>query len=147
MSIERLKTGLHWLRATCLLFALAPALLAYGQEGQYRSKIRIDPAGDVSQGEGLSIEELERQISSITDSYAKSSAGRHLARHFVEQGEYTRAIEYYQQALTARGLSDIANREMLRELAQVYLLNKNYADAAATLERVLRIKLVPEVTD
>ena len=147
MSIERLKTGFNWPRATCLLFALAPALLAYGQEGQYRSKIRIDPAGDVSQGEGLSIEELERQISSITDSYAKSSAGRHLARHFVEQGEYTRAIEYYQQALTARGLSDIANREMLRELAQVYLLNKNYADAAATLERVLRIKLVPEVTD
>lgn len=132
---------------TCLLIALGLALSAHAEEGQYRSKIRIDPAGDVGDGAGLSIEELEKQISSITESYARSSAGRHLARHFVEQGEYGKAIDYYRTALSADGLSDVANREMLRELAQVYLLNQNYADAASTLEKALRIKLVPAVGD
>jgi tetratricopeptide (TPR) repeat protein len=137
---------LPW-RAISALLALVLALASQGQEGQYRSKIRIDPAGDVNQGAGLSIDELEQQIDSISDSYAKSSAGRHLARHFVEQGQYDKAIEYYQTALAASGLSDIANREMLRELAQVYLLSKNYEAAASALERVLRIKLVPDTAD
>ncbi|MDH4041821.1 MAG: tetratricopeptide repeat protein, partial [Gammaproteobacteria bacterium] len=135
------------LLGACLLVLLFPGLSAHAQEGQYRSKVRVDNSGDVGEGAGLSIEELERQISSIQDSYARSSAGRHLARHYVEAGEYDKAIEYYQTALAAGGLSDIANREMLRELAQVYLISKNYADAANTLERVLRIKLVPEAGD
>ncbi len=135
------------LTRACLLLALGLSLPVLGQEGQYRSKIRIDTAGDSSQGAGLSVDELERQINSIAEPYARSSAGRHLARHFVEQREYDKAIEYYQTALAAGGLSDVANREMLRELAQVYLLSENYADAAAALERALRIKLVPEATD
>ena len=141
------KTPRLLLQAVCVCVAAAIALPGLAQEGQYRSKIRIDPLGDTSQGAGLSIEELEKQISAIAEPYAKSSAGRHLARHFVEQGEYDKAIEYYQSALSSRGLSDIANREMLRELAQVYLLSEDYAAAAKTLERALRIKLVPEPTD
>jgi tetratricopeptide (TPR) repeat protein len=36
---------------------------------------------------------------------------------------------------------------MLREMAQVYLLDENYAGAANALEQALRIKLVPEVGD
>jgi tetratricopeptide (TPR) repeat protein len=146
MLTEPKSLSRHLLGA-CLLVLLFPGLSAHAQEGQYRSKVRVDNSGDVGEGAGLSIEELERQISSIQDSYARSSAGRHLARHYVEAGEYDKAIEYYQTALAAGGLSDIANREMLRELAQVYLISKNYADAANTLERVLRIKLVPEAGD
>jgi len=134
-------------RVVALVIALALACSGSAQEGQYRSKIRIDPDGGLGQDAGLSIDELEQQINSIGDSYAKSSAGRHLARHFVEAGEYDKAIEYYQTALAARGLSDIANREMLRELAQVYLLSENYAAATGALERALRIKLAPEVAD
>ena len=131
----------------CLVLLLGLALPAHTQEGQYRSKIRIDPNADVGGDTGLSVEELEKQISSITESYARSSAGRHLARHFVEQGEYDKAIDYYRTALAAGGLSDVANREMLREMAQVYLLDENYAEAANALEKALRIKLVPEVGD
>ncbi len=142
------QARLHLWRGICLLLAIAPAWVTHGQEeGQYRSKIRIDPAADAGEGAGLSIEELERQINSIKDSYARSSAGRHLARHYVEQGEYDKAIDYYRTALGAAGLSDIANREMLREMAQVYLLSKDYAEAANTLERALRIRLVPEAGD
>ncbi|MEE4143925.1 MAG: hypothetical protein V2I26_03925, partial [Halieaceae bacterium] len=124
-------TRLRTVLPACLVLVLGLSLPAYGQEGQYRSKIRIDPNADVSGDAGLSIEELEKQINSITGSYARSSAGRHLARHFVEQGEYDKAIDYYRTALAAGGLSDVANREMLREMAQVYLLDENYVEAAS----------------
>ncbi len=147
MSTEPLRAARRYCCRICLSLLLAQASPAFAEEGQYRSRVRIDSSTDVGSGAGLSVEELERQISSIQDSYARSSAGRHLARHYVEAGDYARAIEYYQTALAAGGLADIANREMLRELAQVYLLSENYAEAASTLERALRIKLVPEAGD
>lgn len=129
-----------------LLAGLSATALAQ-QQGQYRSRVLLTPSGEIDKGAELSIEELEQQIGSIKAPYAKSSAGRHLARHYVEQKEYDKAIEFYRSALAAKGLSDVANREMLRELAQVYLLKEDYKGAARTLERALRIKLVPEVTD
>lgn len=131
----------------CVLFMCSSQVGLAEQRGQYRGKVLITPDGEMDKGAELSIEELEKQIGSIQQPYAKSSAGRHLARHYVEAGEYGKAIEYYQEALAAQGLSDVANREMLRELAQVYLLSENYPGAAQTLERALRIDLVPEVTD
>ena len=132
--------------AAVVVLAVAPRAAA--EEGQYRSKILLTPnEGDWAKGAELSIEELERQLGSIEEAYAKSSAGRHLARHYVERKEYGKAIEFYQQALQAQGLSAVANREMLRELAQVYLLQKDYGDAAQTLQQVLAIDLVPEVAD
>ena len=71
------------------------------EQGQYRSKVLLSPDGEMNRGAELSIEELEQQIKAIDQPYAKSSAGRHLARHYVEQGEYDKAIEYYQTALAA----------------------------------------------
>tara|TARA_R110001599_G_scaffold353188_1_gene590620 strand:- start:58535 stop:60331 length:1797 start_codon:yes stop_codon:yes gene_type:complete len=147
MLIDRMQAGLRLCQVVCLCVSVVLPLSGLAQEGQYRSKIRIDPAGDTTATSGLSIAELEQQINSIAEPYAKSSAGRHLARHFVAEGEYDKAIEYYQSALIARGLSDIANREMLRELAQVYLRKEDYAAAATTLERALRIDLVAGATD
>jgi tetratricopeptide (TPR) repeat protein len=125
-----------------VLFAALPV-----SAEQYRSKILVTPEGELGKGAELSIQELEQQIGSIHAPYAKSSAGRHLARHYVQQGEYGKAIEYYRQALDAEGLSDVANREILRELAQVYLLEGDYPAAASTLDRALKIDLVPEATD
>ncbi len=130
-----------------LLFCLLAVSRSFAEEGQYRSKILLTPAGEIGQGAELSIEELEQQIGSIEQPYAKSSAGRHLARHYVEQGDYDKAIAYYREALLAEGLSDVANREMLRELAQVYLLKKDYAAAVQALEQVLAIDLLPATTD
>ena len=147
MSIESMPLARCICGASCLAFVLFLALPIAAQEGQYRSKIRVDNSGGLGDGAGLSIDELEQQIKSISDSYAKSSAGRHLARHYVEQGEYQKAIDYYRSALSADGLSDVANREMLRELAQVYLISENYAAATGTLEKALRIKLVPDPGD
>jgi hypothetical protein len=129
-----------------LLLLLIVSPLALGQ-GQYRSRIMIDPLGEMGKGSEMSVAELEGQIDSISDPYARSSATRHLARHYVQQQDYDSAIDYYRQALAADGLSDVANREMLRELAQVYLLDENYREAAVTLERALQIELVPAAAD
>ena len=120
---------------------------ALAETGQYRSKVLLSPVGEIDKGSDMSIEELEQQIDTIEQSYAKSSAGRHLARHYVGQGEYDKALTYYRTALAAQGLSDIANREMLREVAQVELLKKDYAAAVKTLEQVVQINLVPEIAD
>jgi tetratricopeptide (TPR) repeat protein len=148
MWIERMSSLFsRMLGVACLLLMCSSQTGLAEQQGQYRSKVLITPDGAMDKGAELSIEELEKQISSIEQPYAKSSAGRHLARHYVEEGEYGKAIEYYRTALAAQGLSDVANREMLRELAQVYLLSEDYAAAAKALERALHIDLVPEVTD
>lgn len=123
------------------------APLAAQESGQYRSRIQLDPLGELGKGSEMSVAELEASIDSIKEPYAKSSASRFLARHSVQQGDYAAAIDYYRQALLARGLSDVANREMLRELAQVYLLNEDYREAAITLQRALDIKLQAEPGD
>jgi tetratricopeptide (TPR) repeat protein len=129
-----------------LLLTLVGSVYA-AEVGQYRSRVQVDPIGQAERGRQLSVEELERQIGSIEDPYARSSAGRHLARHYVEQEQYDKAVEYYREALSARGLSDVANREMLRELAQVNMLQEDYAAAAANMQRALAIDLVPATGD
>jgi len=145
MQTEHLNAGR---RVTCLLLLVPLCLLAAPVLAQqYRSKVLIDPGGSLSKDVALSLEQLEKQLPSIVDPYAKSTAGRHLARHYVEQKQYDTAINYYQQALQAQGLSDIANREMLRELAQVYLLSEKYEAAVTALERVVQFDLVPESGD
>ncbi len=123
------------------------AVSTVAEDGQYRSKILLVPEGEWAKGAELSIEELELQLGSIEDAYAKSSAGRHLAQHYVQRKEYDKAIEYYKDALAAQGLSSIADRAMLRELAQVYLLRKDYPSAVATLQQALAIELVTDVAD
>lgn len=117
------------------------------QTGQYRSRVLLDPLGDIGKGSEMSIGELEAEIDSIVDPYARSSATRHLARHYVQQEDYAAAINWYREALAAEGLSPVANREMLREMARVYLLDENFAGAAGTLERALAIDLAPDAGD
>ena len=143
MSIDRR-------RSTALLSALLGLLcsVALAQEGgQYRSRILLDPLGEIGKGSEMSVDELERQISGIREPYARSSATRHLARHYVNAGDYPAAIQWYREALAAGGLSDVANREMLRELAQVYLLAEDYRAAARTLEKATALALVPDPGD
>ncbi len=148
MWIERVRAAFLKILCVTAVAALGLPVAGMAQEGQYRSKILLTPnEGDWSRGAGLSIDELEQQLGSIQEAYAKSSAGRHLARHYVERKEYDKAIDYYRQALAAEGLSNVANREMLRELSQVYLLKKDYTAAAQALQQLLAIDLVPEITD
>lgn len=138
---KRLATGLF------LLLATAMPGIGTADEGPYRSRILLTPEGEWAREADMSVEELEQQMGSIEDAYAKSSAGRHLARSYVERKQYDKAIAFYREALAAEGLSAVANREMLRELAQVYLLKKDYAAAAQSLQQALALDLAPEISD
>ncbi len=102
-----MSTSLRFLFLASLLLA-APSQAQ--EQGQYRSKILLDPLGEMGKGSEMSVAELEAQIDSIEQPYARSSAGRFLARHYVQQGDYDSAVAYYRQALAARGLADVANR-------------------------------------
>jgi tetratricopeptide (TPR) repeat protein len=150
MSTEAMRPRFTPLLCLALLIGVvstAPSAAQEQEQGQYRSRIMLTPDGEWAKGAELSVEELERQLVSIEDAYAKSSAGRHLARHYVARKEYDKAIAFYQEALKVAGLSAVANREMLRELAQVQLLRKDYPAAAQSLQQVLAIDLVPDAAD
>mgnify|MGYP003670748706 FL=1 len=148
MWIDKMPIAVSKLLGGLLLGGLlAVSSVSAQEQGQYRSRILLTPDGEWLEGADLSIEELEAQLGSIEETYAKSSAGRHLARHYVQRKEYDKAIAYYEEALAAEGLSAIANREMLREMAQVYLLEKSYGPAAETLQKALALNLVADSAD
>ncbi len=130
-----------------LLSLLTLCLPATVMAQQYRSKVLIDHGDTLEKGTALSIEQLENQLTTLTDAYARSSTSRYLAQQYLQQGEYEKAINFYQAALEADGLSGIANRELLRELSRVYLLKEDYVLAAGTLKKVLEFDLVQEKAD
>ena len=103
---------------------------------QYRSKLFLDPGKQLSESSQLSLKELEQQINAMTNAYSKSSTGRYLARHYVAEKNYAKAIEYYRTALSAEGLSDVANEVLLKELASIYVLNKQYQEAITSLDQL-----------
>lgn len=129
------------------IFLIALTLASSAWPQQYRSKILIDHGDTLETGTDLSLEQLEQQLDDLTDPYARASTTRHLARQYIQQGEYDKAIAYYQEALAADGLSAVADREILRELARVYLLNEDYESAATALSRALQYELVAEKVD
>jgi tetratricopeptide (TPR) repeat protein len=99
----------------------------------YRSKIFLDPNLKLDAAVSLSIEDLEQQLGSFNNDYAEASAERHLARYYVQQKEYQKAIEYYQTALRSEGLHDLAHQEMQQELATVYLLQGQFQQGLVLL--------------
>ena len=99
----------------------------------YRSKVFLDPNKKLDEAVSLSIEELEKKLGSFNNDYAEASAGRYLARHFVQQKKYQKAIDYYQSALQSEGLASLANQEIQQELATVYLLQRQPQSALTLL--------------
>ncbi len=137
---------MNW-RCCLLAGALLLGLPTSSWSEQYRSKILIDHAETLEEGSALSLEQLEQQLDDLTEPYARASTTRHMARQYIQQGQYDKAIGYYEEALRAEGLSNIADREILRELARVHLLKEDYGSAARVLEKVLLYDLVQEKTD
>lgn len=135
----------RFLQVLMMLLVLCIPVMAGAQ--QYRSKVLIDHGDTLEKGTALSIEQLETQLESVSDAYARSSTSRYLAQQYMQQGDHDKAINYYQTAIESEGLSDIANRELLRELARVYLVKKDFSSAASTLEKVLEFNLVHEKVD
>lgn len=121
----------RWLLAFLVVIICGPVLAE-----QYRSKLLMNPEQALGESVELSVEELEQQFDGIEDQYARSSAGRHLAHHYVQQQQYGKAVLYYQQALAANGLSEILNRQMSVELAKIYLLMKQPQQTITTLRTI-----------
>lgn len=119
-----------------MLLALMLLLTQNVSAEYYRSKLYLDPNKKLNESASLSLQELEQQINSMTDAYGKSSTGRYLAQHYVNEKNYRKAIEYYNTALSADGLSAIANQQLLQELASVYVLEKQYDLAISTMKRL-----------
>lgn len=131
-------------RRRVIIFASCVVLLLSNSNSMaeaYRSKVFLDPNKKLDEAVSLSIEDLEKQLGSFNNNYAEASAGRHLARHYVQQKQYQKAIEYYQTALQSEGLAVIANQEMQQELATVYLL-QGQAKKALSLLLTLQNSLV-----
>ena len=154
LLVERLATGRGNMRAkvnrryfsSALILVMAVCLSTSTWSQQYRSKILIDNRDTLEKGAALSLEQLEQQLDSLTDPYARSSTTRHLARQYIEQGDYDKAIGYYEAALEAEGLSGVADREILRELASdsihSNLNNVNNQKRPGTDGRVLRCQKI-----
>lgn len=102
----------------------------------YRSKVYLDPNIKLDESTVLSLQELEQQINGMTDAYSKSTTGRYLAHQYVEQKNYAKAIEYYNAALEAGGLSEVVNSQLLKELASIYVIEEQYHQAIATFNRL-----------
>ncbi|MCB1616961.1 MAG: hypothetical protein KDI30_13180, partial [Pseudomonadales bacterium] len=117
-----------------LLFACLTCLPISAQE-QYRSKVLDDPDNQLGENAVLSIQDLESKLSSMNDAYAKSSTERYLARHYLQNKEYDKAIAFYENALKEQGLSQYANIEMLQELLQVYMMSSDYKGVIRTVEK------------
>jgi tetratricopeptide (TPR) repeat protein len=104
---------------------------------QYRSKQLLSPDSHLGESASLSIEELENSLQQMDNEYSKASTQRHLARHYLQNKQYKKAIDFYQDALQSQGLSSYANIEMLQELLQVYMLNQQFRQALQTLKDYL----------
>lgn len=118
VRIKQKSTRSVWLCAVCLMLLGGSGLV---NAEQYRSKLLLNPGQSLSEDASVSIEQLEGQFKNIRQQYGRASAGMQLARHYVQAGEYEKAVAYYRAALDAEGLSELVNADLRREMAEVYL--------------------------
>lgn len=123
------------MKKTLLLLLACLACSSATAQEQYRSKVLEDPDNQLGESAVLSIQELENSLSSMNDAYAKSSTERYLARHYLQNKEYDKAIAFYENALAEQGLSQFANIEMLQELLQVYMMANDYKGVIRTVRK------------
>ncbi|RLU00011.1 MAG: hypothetical protein D9N11_13355 [Ketobacter sp.] len=128
------KLSLPKFLCATLLFLSALLVASPGQAEQYRSKLLLNPQQSLSESARLSISEMESRFKELNSDYARASVGSQLARHFVQQGDYQKAIEYYQSALQADALSPLVAADLRRELAEIYLLDKQPQQALSVLQ-------------
>lgn len=101
---------------------------------QYRSKLLLNPGQALTESAEVSIRELEARFNEMQRDYSKASAGTQLARHYVQQGDYQKAVDYYQSALSTQGLAEVVQADLRRELADVYLQMKQPQQALDSLK-------------
>ena len=114
--------------STSLLTASALVLTSTASfsapDGQYRSQVR--EKGNRTAGEDV-IQELETMLqSNQLNSYQKALTRRSLGQICLSNEDYKCALEYYEKLLAEGGLSEIAEQEVLFDVAQLYNQEKRY---------------------
>ncbi len=122
-----------------LLAALAPMLVSlHASAGeQYMSRLYIDIEQDATENVALSVSELEKQINSMQDDYTRASAEKFLAQHYAAEKDYPKAIAHLEDALKRPGMTDNTRRDMLGDLAHLYVIQKDYSNATNAIKRYL----------
>lgn len=119
-----------------LLFILCALLLADTVfASQYRSREIDPPTQEELKALSLSPADIELRFNEMEEGYSKASTARYLARHHLQKKHYSKAVEFYLASLSENGLSDYAQQEVYAELAQVYMLQKNYNEVLRALEK------------
>ncbi len=136
-SVQRYKTGLRGLPILLVaLLSLSFAIAVGGQE-QYRSRVYVDIEQDATENVSLSVSELEAKLTTFHDAATRASAERFLAKQYAGNKDYSKAAQLIEDSLRRSEGSDASRRELLLQLAQLYLLQKNYDGAAQALQRYL----------
>lgn len=104
---------------------------------QYTSRMYIDIEQESTENVALSVSELEKQIGTMQDDYTRASAEKFLAQHYAAEKDYTKAIAHLNEALKHPGTNDNSRRDMLADLAALYLLQKDYDKATAAIQDYL----------
>jgi tetratricopeptide (TPR) repeat protein len=87
-----------------------------------------------------SIQELEGELNSLQDAYAKESTARYLARHysqFSSEVSVNKAIEYYLLSLEGKGLSIFAKQTTQQELLSLYFQQSMYQSFIKGFDRFI----------
>jgi len=104
---------------------------------QYMSRLYIDIEQDATENVALSVSELEKQINTLQDDYTRANAEKFLAQHYAAEKDYPKAIAHLEDALKRPGITDSARRDMLGDLAHLYVMQKDYTNAASAIKRYL----------
>lgn len=104
-------------------------------QDKYRSRVYLDMEADPTETVSLSVSELEQKLSTLQDGQVRANAERFLAKHYLGQKDYGKAISHIEQLLQRQGAA--APRELYLQLAQLHLLEKQFDAAASDLQRYL----------
>ncbi len=120
--------------------ALSATLQCAQAQEQYRSRAYIDLDQAATENVSMSVGELEKKIDTFQDDFTRASAEKFLAQHYAGQKDYNKAAEYLEDALKNPAATEDSKRELLGQLARVYLLQKNYDRAASSMQRYVALK-------
>ncbi len=93
---------------------------------QYKSKVFLDKSQDLGEASSQSVAELEAAFQAHTSDFQIAATGQTIARKLLANGEYEKAVQYYQAALATGVLADVAQRQLEIELAQLLLHLERY---------------------
>ncbi len=86
----------------------------WAEADQYRSQVQAAPNEPTQQPQ-----DLQKQLQTNTDPYAKAMLLRELAAAAAQKKDYTAAARYLEDALAQHGLSGPAEQQMRNDLAQL----------------------------